>query len=111
VRLRRILWGALAVALLTAGFVLLRELRVATGYAAKLMCSGVFVAGRPQESLLAEDLDWFWWVRPRADREQRTASSSLLGLARSTWMPISVAITLLVIDQPSSGVFASKPGA
>ena len=83
-RLRRILGGALAAVLLAAGFVLLRELRVGTGYAAKVMCSGVFVAGRPQESLLAEDLDWFWWLRPRVNREPRTASASLLGLGRST---------------------------
>jgi CubicO group peptidase (beta-lactamase class C family) len=83
-RLRHVFGGALAAALLAGGFLLLRELRVGTGYAAKLMCSGVFVAGRTPESLLAEDLEWFWWLRPRADREQRTASSSLLGLGRST---------------------------
>ena len=83
-RLRHFLWAALAAILLAGGFVLLRELRVGSGYAAKLMCSGVFVAGRTPESLLAEDLDWFWWLRPRADREQRTASSSLLGLGSST---------------------------
>ena len=83
-RVRRIVIAAVAAGLLATAFVLLRELRVATGYAAKVLCSGVFVGGRSQESLLAEDLDWFWWVRPRVDREQRTASSHLLGLARST---------------------------
>ena len=83
-RVRRFAILALAALLAAGAFVLHRELRVATGYAAKVLCSGVFVAGRPQESLLAEDLDWFWWVRPRVDREQRTASSHLLGLARST---------------------------
>ena len=83
-RLRRFLIAALAAGLGVAAFLVLRELRVGTGYAAKVLCSGVFVAGRPPEAVLAEDLDWFWWVRPRVDRAQRTASSDLLGLARST---------------------------
>ncbi|HEY8152957.1 MAG TPA: serine hydrolase [Myxococcota bacterium] len=83
-RVRRILIAALLAAVLAAGWLGLRELRVGTGYAAKVLCSGVFVAGRSPESLLAEDLDWFWWVRPRVDLAQRTATSDLLGLSRST---------------------------
>jgi len=84
VRLRRIAFAGVAAALVATAFVLLRELRVATGYAAKVLCSGVFVAGRSQESLLAEDLDWFWWLRSRIDRGERTATSDWLGLMPST---------------------------
>jgi CubicO group peptidase (beta-lactamase class C family) len=84
VRVRRILIAAGAAGLAVAAFLLLRELRVATGYAAKLLCSGVFVAGRPQEALLAEDLDWFSWLRSRVDRGERTATSDWLGLMPST---------------------------
>ena len=82
--MRRILIAVGAAVLLAAGFLVLRELRVATGYAAKVLCSGVFVAGRSQESLLAEDLDWFSWLGSRALRGERTATSDWQGLGRST---------------------------
>jgi len=81
---RRIVLAALAAVLAVAAFLVLRELRVGTGYAAKLLCSGVFVAGRSPESLLSEDLDWFWWLRSAVDPGERTASSDWLGLSRST---------------------------
>ncbi len=79
--------GGLAVlflAILVAGLLWLHELPIATGYAAKLLCSGVFVAGRTEASLLAEDLDAFGWLRSRVDRAERVASSDWLGLGRST---------------------------
>ncbi|MGE4586837.1 MAG: hypothetical protein AB7D05_05800, partial [Mangrovibacterium sp.] len=46
--------------LLLAGTVYLNNLLpVITGYAAKNLASGIFVAGRTQESLETEDLDFF----------------------------------------------------
>jgi len=83
-RVRRILTLALAAGLTATALVVLRELRGATGYAAKLLCSGVFVAGRAPESLLAEDLGWFSWLLSRVDRAERTATSDWHGFARST---------------------------
>jgi CubicO group peptidase (beta-lactamase class C family) len=81
---RRILPLALAGGLAVAALVALRELRGGTGYAAKVLCSGVFVAGRSPESLLAEDLGWFSFLHSRVDRGERTASSDWHGLGRST---------------------------
>jgi len=83
-RARRILLATLAAAVVAACLLGLRELPIATGYAAKLLCSGVFVAGRSEASLLAEDLDAFPWLRSRVDRAERTATSDWLGLGRST---------------------------
>jgi CubicO group peptidase (beta-lactamase class C family) len=111
---RRILFGVLVAALLASGFVLIRELRVGTGYAAKVLCSGVFVAGRSQESLLAEDLDWYWWLRPRVDLEARTASAHLLGLARSSAVYRDGLGCALAVDASASELraagFSPAPG-
>jgi CubicO group peptidase (beta-lactamase class C family) len=83
VRRRRVLLAVLLAGLLAAALLLLREIRIATGYAAKVLCSGVFVAGRSEASLLAEDLESFAWLRTSADRRERIASSDFFGLARS----------------------------
>ena len=83
-RARRIVLAALAAGAVAAVLLALHELPIATGYAAKLLCSGVFVAGRSEATLFAEDLDAFPWLRSRVDRAQRTATSDWLGLGRST---------------------------
>ena len=83
-RARSSLLATLAAALIAVCLLGLHELPIATGYAAKLLCSGVFVAGRSQSSLLAEDLDAFAWLRSRVDPAERTATSDWLGLGRST---------------------------
>jgi CubicO group peptidase (beta-lactamase class C family) len=83
-RRARSMIALLAVATAVACGLLLHQLPIATGYAAKVLCSGVFVAGRSQTSLLAEDLGGFAWLRSRVDPSERSASSDWLGLARST---------------------------
>ncbi|TVQ94491.1 MAG: class C beta-lactamase-related serine hydrolase [Deltaproteobacteria bacterium] len=54
------------------------------GYHAKILCSGVFVAGRPAAHLLESDLGRFWYVQGEVDRQARTVTSSLYGLGSST---------------------------
>lgn len=66
-----------------------RLLALATGYKAKLLCSGVFVSRREPESLLEEDLaaDSLWllrYFRASVDREQQTVTASLLGQFQRT---------------------------
>jgi CubicO group peptidase (beta-lactamase class C family) len=58
----------------------LQYLNIATSYAAKTMCSGVFVAGRTPEAM-QEDLYAVSFVGTQVDRENQTVSSSLYGLA------------------------------
>ncbi|MDT8373343.1 MAG: serine hydrolase [Bacteroidales bacterium] len=56
-----------------------------TGYAAKYLASGVFVAGRTQESLEKEELNFFpvKYSKNAIDREQMTVISKLLGIWKS----------------------------
>jgi len=61
-----------------------KSLPIISGYAAKVACSGVFVAGRPQEKVLKEDLGW--WPMSMAsctvDMQDSSVTASVLGLAR-----------------------------
>jgi CubicO group peptidase (beta-lactamase class C family) len=60
----------------------LQYLNIATSYAAKTMCSGVFVSGRTPEAMV-EDLYAVSFVGVSVDSEDLSASSSLYGLARA----------------------------
>ncbi|WP_372775020.1 serine hydrolase domain-containing protein [Mangrovibacterium sp.] len=55
---KRIAFFSLLIILLSAGFYLNALMPVITGYAAKNLASGVFVAGRTQEALENEDLNF-----------------------------------------------------
>jgi CubicO group peptidase (beta-lactamase class C family) len=61
----------------------LQYLNIATSYAAKTMCSGVFVSGRTPEAVQA-DLYAVSFVGTQVDRENLRVTSSLYGLARAT---------------------------
>lgn len=54
------------------------------GYHAKILCSGVFVAQRPEEQVIAVDLGRLWYVQGQVDRAAQTATSSLYGLGSAT---------------------------
>ena len=58
----------------------LQYLNIATSYAAKTMCSGVFVSGRTPEAV-QEDLYAVSFVGTNVDRENLSVTSSLYGLA------------------------------
>jgi CubicO group peptidase (beta-lactamase class C family) len=60
----------------------LQYLNIATSYAAKTMCSGVFVAGRTPETI-AEDLYAVSFVGTKVDPQSRSVTSSLYGLANA----------------------------
>ncbi len=60
----------------------LQYLNIATSYAAKTMCSGVFVSGRSPEAMV-EDLYAVSFVGTQVDRANQSVTSSLYGLAKS----------------------------
>ncbi|WP_321806038.1 serine hydrolase [Burkholderia sp. BCC1993] len=85
-----ILRGA-AVALVAAvgytGYMLSRLAPIATGYAAKALCSGVFVSGRPAASVIDVDImagvhPLLKLVRPSIDPEHHRAVATFAGFAQ-----------------------------
>jgi hypothetical protein len=69
------------------GWRLSRIAPIGTAYAAKILCSEVFVAGRAPEPVIAEDVqaDNIWLLRlvhARVDSARQQASATFLGLAR-----------------------------
>ena len=70
--IRLILSGIVIAALLLALFFLKPMLEVATGYAAKMACSAVYVSGRTLEDVLGAELSDYGYVTttPRRDRNR-----------------------------------------
>lgn len=88
---RIVLWGIVAIVLVLAGvFFWLRqsppdEIRIATNYAAKIVCSNVFVAGRAVDDILATDVQapghpLFWYMQAEVDEGAGTVETSIAGL-------------------------------
>lgn len=77
---KRIIISILLLALAGGGFYLNLLMPVITGYAAKNLASGVFVAGRSQESLEAEDLHFsvIQFVKSTVDYEKKEVVSRFL---------------------------------
>lgn len=86
---RLIRWSASLVLLAALGYVghaLFRLAPIATGYAAKTLCSGVFVSGRPAASVIDEDImagvhPLLKLVKPSIDRERHLARATFAGFA------------------------------
>ncbi len=82
---QKIGWGVLGLVVVGLFFGVrfgLQYLNIATSYAAKTMCSGVFVAGRTPEAMV-EDLYAVSFVGTQVDTENKSVTSSLYGLAKS----------------------------
>jgi CubicO group peptidase (beta-lactamase class C family) len=82
-------WLVSAVALLTgaaAVWVVVQALTIGVGYKAKMLCSGVFVSGRPPAAVLAEmqsdDLAILRYIDGSIDRTSGMATTRALGMAR-----------------------------
>ncbi|WP_175694125.1 serine hydrolase domain-containing protein [Burkholderia ambifaria] len=78
---------ALVAALGYTGYMLSRLAPIATGYAAKALCSGVFVSGRPAASVIDVDImagvhPLLKLVRPSLDPEHHRAVATFAGFAR-----------------------------
>lgn len=62
-------------------FTLIRSAPIGTGYAAKMLCSGVFISGRQPDSLWEADLELMHdnFVRGSVDYEKKSAEACVFG--------------------------------
>ena len=106
-------WGrriglAAAVLLVGAGtFATVYVLPTATGYVAKLGCSGAFVAGQSAERLMSEDFSRMGYVSLSLDEDTRRARASVLGLATRVAVYREGIGCALVVDADPDGVQAA----
>ncbi len=77
---KRIILAVILIALLSGGIYLNSLMPIITGYAAKNLASGIFVAGRSQESLEKEDLNFSFikYNRNTVDFEKKEVTSRFL---------------------------------
>ncbi len=85
--IRRGVAVALVAAVGYTGYMLSRLAPIATGYAAKALCSGVFVSGRPAASVIDVDImagvhPLLKLVRPSIDPEHHRAVATFAGFAQ-----------------------------
>jgi CubicO group peptidase (beta-lactamase class C family) len=77
---------SVSAALVYASWSLTRLVPIGTAYAAKTLCSGVFLSGRPARSVIEEDIladnhPLLRLVTPSLDAQRRRASATFLGAA------------------------------
>src|SRR5512133_1498812 len=84
--MKRKIWIPLLVvaAVLIVGTSQYPKLYIATGYGAKCMASGIFVAGRDPEMIYSNDLDYsiVKYTRNKVDYQEKSVTTTLFGLAR-----------------------------
>jgi CubicO group peptidase (beta-lactamase class C family) len=80
----RILWILLLVLIAALTFFVWPRLPIITAFAAKGMCSSVFLADKSPESVQAEDLSFFpiSLAKSKIDYEEKSVTSTVFGLAR-----------------------------
>ena len=88
---RILIWGLVLLAVIvTGGLYWVRQsppeiVRVAVNYAAKIVCSNVFVAGREVDDILATDVQApghpiFWFMQAKVDQGGGTVETSIAGM-------------------------------
>ncbi len=84
--MKRIIWLPLVIVavILVIGTSQYPKLYIATGYGAKCMASGIFVAGRDPENVKANDLDYsvVKYTTNKIDYTEKSVTTTLFGLAR-----------------------------
>ncbi|RQV22198.1 class C beta-lactamase-related serine hydrolase [Burkholderia cenocepacia] len=118
--LKKLILRGVALALVAAigytGYMLSRLAPIATGYAAKALCSGVFVSGRPAASVIDVDImagvhPLLKLVRPSLDPDHHRAVATFAGFAeREADFRPGLGCTL-ALGAPTGAAAATLPAA
>ena len=82
--LKRILWLAVIALVIVITWFAWPRLPIITAFAAKGMCSSVFLADKKPENVMAEDLSFFpiSLAKTKIDYDEKSATSTVFGLAK-----------------------------
>lgn len=105
---RRIIWLLVAALLLFVTWYAWPRLPIITAFAAKGMCSSVFLAEKDPERISNEDLSFFpiSLARCAVDREERSVTATVFGLARRKAVFREGLGAVLVLDTPEASLMA-----
>ncbi len=110
--MKRRIWIPLLVvaAILIIGTSQYPKLYIATGYGAKCMASGVFVAGRDPELIFSNDLDYsiVKYTTNKVDYQEKSVTTSLFGLARQKAI-FREGFGCFLVDKSEKGEFLVSP--
>ena len=99
---KRVLWILLVVIFIGISWFVWPRLPIITAFAAKGMCSSVFLADKTPERVMAEDLSFFpiSVAKCKVDYEEKSVTATALGLAKRKAVYREGLGAVLVLDQP-----------
>ncbi len=99
---RRLLWGLILILLAFLTWFAWPRLPIITAFAAKGMCSSVFLANKTPERVMVEDLSFFpiSLAKCTIDYEEKTVTAKVLGLAKRKAVFREGLGAVIVLDTP-----------
>lgn len=100
--IRRILWAVFIALVAFVSWFAWPRLPIITAFAAKGMCSSVFLAGKTPERVMAEDLSFFpiSLARCKVDYQEKSVTARVLGLAKRKAIFREGLGSVIVLDTP-----------
>jgi len=108
--IKRLLWILLLIVILATGWFAWPRLPIITAFAAKGMCSSVFLANKGPGRVTAEDLSFFpiSLARCEIDHEEKSVTARVLGLAKRKAVYREGLGAVIVLDTPEEELRAQS---
>ena len=108
--LKRLLWLLLIALIIVLTWFAWPRLPIITAFAAKGMCSSVFLADKSPERVAAEDLSFFpiSLAKCKIDYEEKSVTAKVLGLAKRKVVFREGLGSVIVLEQPEEDLMADS---